>query len=913
MANINKIKAGVSNPDALMFDKYKAPMANNGLVLTSLVPKDTTNRWGTQDEGEWEINDGWEVEFIDLKTIKINKFKIDTWGIRHHANSSTAAWTKYSNIKCEIKGLNYVNNNVIQATADSDEITGFIPAYCGSGGYIIEWYPGQFTDGSAVKGLVIQGFGCYGDTRNDARDLSYAMGRAPWEVNNNRDQMIADGTRISGVMYGGGCTGLCIGLFGGCQTATAKYDESAGAYKQYDISDNPIYIYLDIPDTSGEIDVTSVECWDAYAGEDQVYHKDKTLGNCWKKYGFAFPTGWNITKTNFNTNKYIEWISPTKFKIKGIPEGGVTITTTTTTDANYVNINWKQFIAKLSQGLPANASVKIVRAFTNAWYDYDEDTHTWSNPVEDIETVLSVGDNTIAAFSDEIHKKDTDENMTYSECKIVITSDTPVYELNCKVEIVTTFTDGEVLTITENKWGLSKVKVPTITDLTEHISKLTFNINPANADFWEPIKAYYASNVFTGDTTHKKFYNAKNLDELAIILPNDNWLYYDTTFKFASIKKLTFTGQENTNITSLNGIFEGLSNLKEFIVNVDEAHDGDYIAGCNDCSNMFNGCGLATYPSNFICWNAFRSNAQYYSRKATHAMSMFWYSAIETVPNYGTDADADANTILCGSASGIFYNCNKLVTVGPILDLLLVDPKDAEDIFINCTALTTIRIRNLNHGDWRFDNVAFEGTKKHGTLAALNAASIQYLFANLRDLNLYDANKNTETISNSFSKWSSNYFRSGIFESAYDFKFNSMLEFVAKLRTANQANAPFIVHTTATGIAMTFQVSGLAEGDSLIFGAAGSVEPDLTITTDGQYTINKNDTIDKGFELIGNSSIENVVTVVVDSGWDLSIPKVQSANLYCPAEWETNITDEMVTAANAKNWSIYIDGTLKSV
>lgn len=913
MANINKIKAGVSNPDALMFDKYKVPMANNGLVLTSLVPKDTTNRWGTQDEGEWEINDGWEVEFIDLKTIKINKFKIDTWGIRHHASSVTAAWTKYANIKCEIKGLSYVNNNVIQATADSDEVTGFVPAYCGSSGYIVEWYPGQSTDGRAVKGLVIQGFGCYGDTWNSARDLSYAMCRAPWEVNNNRDQMTADGTRISDVMTGGRCTGLCIGLFGGCQTATAKYDESAGAYKEYDISDNPIYIYLDIPDTSGEIDVTSVECWDAYTREDQVYHKDKTLENCWKKYGFAFPTGWNITKTNFNTNKYIEWISPTKFKIKGIPEGGITITTTTTTTANYVNINWKQFIAKLSQGLPIGASIKIVRAFTKAWYNYNEDTHTWSNPVEDIETVLSVGDNTIAAFSDEIHKKDTDENMTYSECKIVITSDTPVYELNCNVEIIPTFTDGEVLTINASKWGLSKVKVPTITDLTEHIDKLMFNVNPANADFWEPIKAYYASNVLTGDAVYRKFYNAKNLDELAIILPSANWLYYETTFKFASIKKLTFTGQENTNITSLNGIFEGLNNLKEFIVNVDESHDGDYIAGCNDCSNMFNACGLATYPSNFIAWNKYRANAQAYSRNATHAMSMFWYSSIETVPNHGDDPDADANTILCGSASGIFYNCNKLVTVGPILDLLLIDPKGAENIFVNCTALTTIRIRNLNHGDWRFDNVAFEGTKKHGTLAALNAASIQYLFANLRDLNLYDANKNTETISNSFSKWSSNYFRSGIFESAYNFKFNSMFEFVAKLRTANQDNAPFIVHTTGTGIAMTFQVSGLAEGDSLIFGAAGSVEPDLTITADGKYTINKNDTIDKGFKFIGDASVNSIVKVTVVKGWDLSIPKVQSANLYCPAEWEANITDEMVTAANTKNWSVYIDGTLKSV
>jgi hypothetical protein len=910
MANINKIKAGSSDPTALMFDKYKTGTANGGILFGSLIPVDNSvAAVQAVSNSVWQVNDGWEVEIINSKKIAIKKFKIDTWGLRQIVGNPHTD-PNYNSLKVNVSGINRVHNEVICHTAGSDVPDGFTKAYGGNNGYNVYWYPGQFDSGNSMQGLVIQ-FGVGYMVSDNERADGFQIGKHPWDVGTKVG--IVDGT-ITGTRADGSYNAITIGLFGGVQNATAWHDETGDAYRQYDISDNPIYIDLDVPDTTVAIDVTSVECWDAYAGEDQVYHKDKTLENCWKKYGFAFPTGWNITKTNFNTNEYIEWISPTKFKIKGIPEGGVTITTTTTTTtANYVNINWKQFIAKLSQGLPIGASVKIVRAFTNAWYDYDEESHTWSNPVEDIETVLSVGDNTIAAFSDEIHKKDTDENMTYSECKIVITSDTPVYELNCNVEIVPTFTDGEVLTITENKWGLSKVKVPTITDLTEHIDKLMFNVNPANADFWEPIKAYYASNVLTGDAVYRKFYNAKNLDELAIILPSANWLSYDTTFKFASIKKLTFTGQENTNITSLNGIFEGLGNLKEFIVNVDEAHDGDYIAGCNDCSNMFNGCGLATYPSNFICWNAFRANAQAYSRNATHAMSMFWYSSIETVPNHGDDPDADANTILCGSASGIFYNCNKLVTVGPILDLLLIDPKGAENIFVNCTALTTIRIRNLNHGDWRFDNVAFEGTKKHGTLAALNAASIQYLFANLRDLNLYDANKNIETISNSFSKWSSNYFRSGIFESAYNFKFNSMFEFLAKLRTANQANAPFIVHTTATGIYMSFQVSGLAEGDSLIFGAAGSAEPDLTITADGQYSISKNDTVNKGFKLIGDASVSSIVKVTVNKGWDLSIPKVQSANLYCPAEWEANITDEMVTAANAKNWSVYIDGALKSV
>lgn len=740
--------------------------------------------------------------------------------------------------------------------------------------------------------------------------LEYGVGNAA--ITSSDNSITSDGTYELST-FGNGSAGAAFKLYGNTETTSEVTIELVNdTYPDgiIDISDSPIIIEIQ-PDNG--IDVTSIECWDAYVANEKIYHKDKTLDNCWKKYGLAFPTNWNITKTNFNTNKYVEWVSPTRFKINGIPENGITIATTTiTTTANYVQLNWKQFVAKLSQGLPSGVTVKIVRTFTNAYYDYDKDTHTWSNPVEDIETTLSVGDNTIAAFSDEIHKKDTDESMSYSECKIVITSNTPVFDILCMVEILPTFTDGEVLTVTAGKWGLNKVNVPVITDLDNYIDKLMFNVSPANADFWTPIKEYYAANVLSGDGVYKKFYEAKNLDELSIILPNSSWLYYDYTFKHASITKLTLTGQENTRITSLNGIFEDLGELKELIVNVDEAAE-NYLAGANDCSNMFNGCNLETYPSNFIRWDVFRSNPQSYSKLATNTVSMFWGSNIKNIPNYGSNPNADANTILCGEASGIFYSCSNLETVGPILDLQLIKPQNSGNIFIGCTKLTTIRIKNLNHGDWHFDNTEFASGKKHGTLEALDVSSIQYLFANLTDLNLYDSEKNIETISNSFSKWDSDYFRSGVFESAYNFKFNSMFQFVAKLRTATQDNAPFIVHTTATGISMNINISGLVEGDSLIFGAAGSTEADFTITSNGDYTITKNDTIDKGFKLIGNSSNETDVTVTVDKGWDLSIPTVQSANLYCPAEWETNITDEMVTAANAKNWTIYIGGTEKIV
>ena len=38
-------------------------------------------------------------------------------------------------------------------------------------------------------------------------------------------------------------------------------------------------------ETAQGYDVSTQECWDAYAGSTHVYHKDKTVENCWKKYG----------------------------------------------------------------------------------------------------------------------------------------------------------------------------------------------------------------------------------------------------------------------------------------------------------------------------------------------------------------------------------------------------------------------------------------------------------------------------------------------------------------------------------------------------------------------------------------------------------------------------------------------------
>lgn len=156
MANINKIKAGSSNPTALMFDKYKTGTANGGILFGSLIPVDNSvAAVQAVSNSVWQVNDGWEVEIINSKKIAIKKFKIDTWGLRQIIDNPHTD-PNYNSLKVNVSGINRVHNEVICHTAGSDTPDGFTKAYGGNGGYNVYWYPGQFDSGNFMQGLVIQ-------------------------------------------------------------------------------------------------------------------------------------------------------------------------------------------------------------------------------------------------------------------------------------------------------------------------------------------------------------------------------------------------------------------------------------------------------------------------------------------------------------------------------------------------------------------------------------------------------------------------------------------------------------------------------------------------------------------------------------------------------------------------------------
>ena len=653
MANINSLRIGDITPDTLMLDKPYRPISNQFTSFGSIVPKDNANTTVSPNFAQWEINDDCEVEIISPRKIKIKKFKIDTWIIRIKTGNIDVPsdWAKF---RIKVDGLTYLHDNIICHTAGSSTPDGFTNAYIGTVGWNTLWYPGCDTSGNYAKGLLIQGCMNYNDnaTHNDG---SLHMGRAPWDIGNY--SFISDGEVSTKALYGIGCKAICIGLFGGVQNAASYLDDSNEAYKLYDISDHPLTIDLDVVDSTAAVDYSSVEVWDAYIGDTQVYHKNKTVENCLEKY------------------KYCKYVS-------------------------------------------------------------------------------------------------SDSGDEYGQYQIA----------------------------KDSSMTANNIIVPIPIDFDSLFGKQTsFNIVASNSEFWDAVKEN-AKNIGlivrnSNYESLKGVFQESNISgAITIKLLNPNNIAGDRMFENTLLNEINFTydsnivGDANNQFTSINTLFKNTPNLKTITSPKDLlARD---MSGCFEYSGIEEIPGIILYSAR--TYNEVKGANPYCSLTSYFCDSC---SKLTIINRYrgATNREDSSNIIKFQSAYYSFNNCSQLVTIDPILDFEFVRPSGSPRAFSNCSKLTDVRIRNLNHGDWHFDD-----NSQHGNLFALNQESIEYLFANLKNLTTRD--------------------------------------------------------------------------------------PDLVFSGGGDG----------------------------DEGWNANEfaanPDVSAANLYCPSSWSGYVTPEMISAANAKGWTLYIGG-----
>ena len=260
-----------------------------------------------------------------------------------------------------------------------------------------------------------------------------------------------------------------------------------------------------------------------------------------------------------------------------------------------------------------------------------------------------------------------------------------------------------------------------------------------NKEVAAKVKEWYATNTVDGvfnqtaDRTKGLFY-ASDIDGTLTLNMNGTNMSGVAEFADSNIEKVII----NTGfVTSLHEIFYRAGNLREV--------EFENAARSQDISGAFEFCGnLLKLPN--INWGD--GNTSFNSTDVSGTVTVVTYKVpcsnagfafeycyrLPEIPQYGATRDAATNTLTFTNYSPQTFNqCKALTKIGPILDFRYLEPANASLIFGGCTALTDLRLKNLNHGSWRFDEKAINGVV-HGNLSALDAESVKYLIDNLSDL-----------------------------------------------------------------------------------------------------------------------------------------------------------------------------------
>ena len=255
-----------------------------------------------------------------------------------------------------------------------------------------------------------------------------------------------------------------------------------------------------------------------------------------------------------------------------------------------------------------------------------------------------------------------------------------------------------------------------------------------NKEVAAKVKEWYAAHTVDGvfnNTVNrtKGLFNGSDIDGTVTINYDEPNIAGVAEFADSNIEKVII----NTGfVTSLHEIFYRAGNLREV--------EFENVARSQDLSGAFEFCGnLLKLP--VINWSdgnrgfGTGEDAIIYKVPCSNAGFAFEYCyRLPEIPQYGATRDAATNTLTFVNYSPQTFNqCKALTKIGPILDFRYLEPANASLIFGGCTALTDLRLKNLNHGSWRFDEKAINGVV-HGNLSALDAESVKYLIDNLSDL-----------------------------------------------------------------------------------------------------------------------------------------------------------------------------------
>lgn len=284
-----------------------------------------------------------------------------------------------------------------------------------------------------------------------------------------------------------------------------------------------------------------------------------------------------------------------------------------------------------------------------------------------------------------------------------------------------------------------QIYIPSISDFYDYyqeqiikpeIDSITFNVKQSNKNFWNLVKTCCMFAVKSIHTDYDKYvglFASSNIDgEITLHFVGMPFVAGDNAFDGCNLTKINFTFDEESAITSLNKIFNNTPNLQS--IETSKPLRTSDLSGWVSASKVSLTKGQVWWcQGSRVSTNVNNTNIRLSGSFTSYFLDNYQGTTIE---QYGDDRLAENNTISCVGSFRILYHSRNITSLGPVLDFKFI--KQELTTIEGCDQLTDIRIKNLNHGDWIFDNVERNGVK--GSLPNLDADSVEYLFENLYDL-----------------------------------------------------------------------------------------------------------------------------------------------------------------------------------
>lgn len=451
-----------------------------------------------------------------------------------------------------------------------------------------------------------------------------------------------------------------------------------------------------------------------------------------------------------------------------------------------------------------------------------------------------------------------------------------------------------------------KLIVPPIDDFINTIENIgaviKWNTNIANHSYWNDnnaLRHYYNNAIFHVNDTHRMFTRSNilyNDSGVSLVLVGTGSLF--RLANYSAIKKFTILSQAEIEDASYAFLNTTNLNTLEWL--------GNSIKGKN-VSYMFNGTGLTTYPANLIDWSSKTENL--YSSPC-NLMECFagtngnTVGQLEIIPYYndGTEDKTDV-VITPESEHNRALFSEKIKIIKPIIDCSLMGGfSNAISFSFNYPQLTSCKLKNINHIDWHFEQTV-----------NLDQESITYLFNNLTDLTV--RNNNFPIIRN----WNNCF--STFVGNTWTINEDKCVRYYDKLTNCKQDDLsngnpgePILILNKSIDedLKLTFDSDSM-DGGCFVASTYPYNSNNAIPISDGDLVINNEDWPHNTFAIWYSGTTDTDITKnVIKFTYPSSQtnPKNSSANLYCPTEWNSKITNEMVSSAMAKGWATYINGTV---